>query len=150
VRYHPAASWSELLSSDRVSTSASSTFLSSLYPPCMYRSFFRVHARSWTRSSYRRNLALATISSGTLGFALTKQRTDTNEPSNNTPNHSLSSLVRAYAVYSMCSIPSIVEYSPHILRILLSVPVVKQITEALVRVTFFNQVCPPDIQYLLE
>ncbi|KAF8337661.1 FAD-linked oxidoreductase [Amanita rubescens] len=105
----------------------------------MYRSFFRVHARNWTRSSYRRNLALATISSGTLGFALTKQRTDTNEHSNNTPNHSLSSLVRAYAVYSMCSVPSIVEYSPHILRILLSVPVVRQITEVLVRVTFFNQ-----------
>lgn len=110
----------------------------------MYRSFFRLHSRTWTRSTYRRNLALATISSGTLGFALTKQRIDTNDPPNNTPNHSLSSLLRAYAVYSLCSVPSIVEYSPHILRILLSVPLVKQITEALVRVTFFNQVCPPD------
>ena len=108
----------------------------------MYRFAFWTHSsRSWTRSNYRRNVAaIATISTGTLGLGLTKQRADTNQLSKSTANPPLSALVRAYAVYTLCSIPSIVEYSPHILRILLSVPVVKQVTEALVRVTFFNQV----------
>ena len=119
----------------------------------MYRFRFWTHSsRIWTRSNYRRNLAaISTISAGTFGIGLTKQRAYTNEVSNqSTVNPPLSSLVRAYAVYSMCSIPLIVEYSPHILRILLSVPVVKQITEALVRVTFFNQVRPPPVSHALS
>lgn len=51
----------------------------------------------------------------------------------------LSALIRTYVVYSMCSIPFIVDYSPSILSALSSVPGIKQITELLVRVTFFNQ-----------
>lgn len=52
----------------------------------------------------------------------------------------LSALVRSYVVYTMCSIPPLVDWSPKLLSIMLSVPGLKQITEAFVRVTFFNQV----------
>ncbi|KAF9556320.1 FAD-linked oxidoreductase [Agrocybe pediades] len=39
----------------------------------------------------------------------------------------------------MCSVPVLVDASPKILSVLSSIPGVKQITEAFVRVTFFNQ-----------
>ncbi|KAI0761176.1 FAD-linked oxidoreductase [Trametes elegans] len=51
----------------------------------------------------------------------------------------LSALVRTYVVYSLCSIPALVDWSPTILSTLMGIPVVKQITEAVVRYTFFNQ-----------
>ncbi|KAK2459778.1 hypothetical protein APHAL10511_008210 [Amanita phalloides] len=106
----------------------------------MYRSYFHTFfTRQWARPNYRRHLVIATLSSGTLGFGLTKLRASPNESSDTSASPPLSSLVRAYTVYSMCSIPSLVDYSPQIFRILSSIPVVKQITEAFVRVTFFNQ-----------
>ncbi|KAI0325024.1 FAD-linked oxidoreductase [Cubamyces sp. BRFM 1775] len=51
----------------------------------------------------------------------------------------LSALVRTYVVYSLCSIPALVDWSPAILSTLLAIPGVKQITETIVRYTFFNQ-----------
>lgn len=53
---------------------------------------------------------------------------------------SLGSFVRAYTVYTMCSVPALVDASPRILSFLTSIPGIKQITEAFVRVTFFDQV----------
>ena len=50
------------------------------------------------------------------------------------------SLIRAYIVYSMCSVPVLVDASPRILSVLSSVPGIRQITESFVRVTFFDQV----------
>lgn len=49
-------------------------------------------------------------------------------------------LLRAYAVYSMCSIPMLVDVSPKLLEVLTGLPIVRSITEAVVRVTFFDQV----------
>ncbi|OCH94220.1 FAD-linked oxidoreductase [Obba rivulosa] len=54
------------------------------------------------------------------------------------PPTPLSTLVRAYVVYSMCSVPILIDWSPAILSTLLSIPGVKQVTEALVRITFFD------------
>ncbi|KAI0668619.1 FAD-linked oxidoreductase [Trametes maxima] len=51
----------------------------------------------------------------------------------------LSALVRTYVVYTLCSIPPLVDWSPTILSTLLSIPGLKQVTEAIVRYTFFNQ-----------
>ncbi|KJA21919.1 hypothetical protein HYPSUDRAFT_202614 [Hypholoma sublateritium FD-334 SS-4] len=51
----------------------------------------------------------------------------------------LGSQVRAYFVYSMCSIPALVDASPKLLSMTSAVPGLKQITEAFVRVTFFDQ-----------
>ena len=56
------------------------------------------------------------------------------------PSASLATLIRTYAVYSFCSIPTLVDWSPTILETLSSIPGLKQITEAVVRATFFNQV----------
>ena len=53
----------------------------------------------------------------------------------------LRELIRTYMVYAMCSSETIVDIAPKSLRVLSSIPIVKQITEALVRVTFFDQVC---------
>ncbi|KAF9042154.1 FAD-linked oxidoreductase-like protein [Panaeolus papilionaceus] len=52
---------------------------------------------------------------------------------------SLRELVRSYAVYTMCSIPALVDSSPGILSVLFSIPGIRQITEAFVRITFFEQ-----------
>ncbi|PIL30759.1 hypothetical protein GSI_06927 [Ganoderma sinense ZZ0214-1] len=51
----------------------------------------------------------------------------------------LSELVRTYIVYSICSVPFLVDWSPAVLSTLLAIPGVKQVTEAIVRVTFFDQ-----------
>jgi proline dehydrogenase len=52
---------------------------------------------------------------------------------------SLLSLIRAYAVYTLCSVPFIVDNSSQIFKLLRTVPVASHITDALVRVTFFDQ-----------
>ena len=53
----------------------------------------------------------------------------------------LSSLIRTYVVYSFCSIPTLVDWSPAILETFFSIPGLQGITEAVVRATFFGQVC---------
>jgi hypothetical protein len=53
---------------------------------------------------------------------------------------SLTSMFRSYAVYTMCCIPALVDWSPKILGTLMSIPVVRDITESIVRATFFAQV----------
>ena len=53
---------------------------------------------------------------------------------------SLTSMFRSYAVYTLCCIPALVDWSPNILDTLMSIPVVRDITESLVRATFFAQV----------
>lgn len=52
----------------------------------------------------------------------------------------LSELVRTYIVYTMCQSETLVDHSPGVLALLTGIPGVRQVTEALVRVTFFNQV----------
>ncbi|RPD59460.1 FAD-linked oxidoreductase [Lentinus tigrinus ALCF2SS1-6] len=55
------------------------------------------------------------------------------------PQTPLSTLIRTYVVYSFCSVPALVDLAPTILATLSAVPGLKQITEAFVRVTFFDQ-----------
>ncbi|KIJ98279.1 hypothetical protein K443DRAFT_680913 [Laccaria amethystina LaAM-08-1] len=51
----------------------------------------------------------------------------------------ISALLRSYMVYSMCSIPALVDASPRIIDALNAVPGLRQAAHAFVRVTFFNQ-----------
>ncbi|KAI0034966.1 FAD-linked oxidoreductase-like protein [Vararia minispora EC-137] len=51
----------------------------------------------------------------------------------------LSELARAYIVYAMCSFPTLVDWSPAMLKFLVSIPGVKQLTELFIRHTFFAQ-----------
>ncbi|KAJ7447871.1 FAD-linked oxidoreductase [Mycena galericulata] len=52
---------------------------------------------------------------------------------------SFGTLVRTYVVYTMCSIPALVDNAPWLLDTLTSIPGIRWITEAIVRVTFFDQ-----------
>ncbi|KAG8691661.1 hypothetical protein FRC08_010114 [Ceratobasidium sp. 394] len=56
-----------------------------------------------------------------------------------TPGTSLSSLMRSYLVYTLCSVPPLVNHSPAILGTCSSVPGLKELSEAVVRRTFFAQ-----------
>jgi proline dehydrogenase len=53
---------------------------------------------------------------------------------------SFGTLVRTYVVYTMCSIPALVDNAPWLLETFSSIPGLRWITEAIVRVTFFDQV----------
>lgn len=52
---------------------------------------------------------------------------------------SFSTLLRSYFVYSVCSFPAIVNYSPVIISVATSIPGLRQIAEAVIRGTFFAQ-----------
>jgi proline dehydrogenase len=85
----------------------------------------------------RRLIAATSVSvAGGGGLYLYASRNDRSLKPGQAPT---STLLRSYAVFSMCDIPALVDYSPQLLEVFSSVPVVKQITEAFVRATFFNQ-----------
>jgi len=52
----------------------------------------------------------------------------------------LTSLLRSYFVFSVCSVPAFVDWSPHIISFMTSVPGLKQLVGVLVRRSFFAQV----------
>ncbi|KAJ7022978.1 FAD-linked oxidoreductase-like protein [Mycena alexandri] len=52
---------------------------------------------------------------------------------------SFGTLVRTYVVYTMCSIPALVDNSPWLLKTLSSIPGINWIAERVVRATFFDQ-----------
>ncbi|KAF8060829.1 FAD-linked oxidoreductase [Lyophyllum atratum] len=55
-----------------------------------------------------------------------------------TKEMSLGALIRTYAVYTMCSIPALVDNSPRLLQ-LATLPGISWIAETFVRITFFDQ-----------
>ncbi|KAH9060726.1 FAD-linked oxidoreductase [Lactarius vividus] len=64
---------------------------------------------------------------------------DASSPSTDRAPIPLSKLVTSYVVYSLCSIPGLVDASPTLLAFCTSVPGLRQLTEAFVRATFFTQ-----------
>jgi proline dehydrogenase len=52
----------------------------------------------------------------------------------------LPGLLTSYVVYSMCSIPGLVDASPAVLAFCMAIPGLRQLTEAFVGATFFKQV----------
>ncbi|KIK65953.1 hypothetical protein GYMLUDRAFT_38417 [Collybiopsis luxurians FD-317 M1] len=63
------------------------------------------------------------------------------QPTPSSPSDSapLSSLFRTYVVYTMCSFPTLIDAAPKMLDVLMGIPVVRNVTEAFVRATFFGQ-----------
>ena len=55
-------------------------------------------------------------------------------------NIPLTFLLRSYFVFSVCSVPALVDWSPHIISFTTSVPGLKQLAGVLVRWSFFAQV----------
>lgn len=70
----------------------------------------------------------------------------TESSSSETRRPSLSGLVRSYLVFTACSFPTLVDWSPAIISTCLSLPVLKDVTEAVLRRTFFSQVSRSVIQ----
>ncbi|KAF4566625.1 hypothetical protein EYR36_012057 [Pleurotus pulmonarius] len=81
--------------------------------------------------------ALITVGLGTIYADSSTHDNGTDTPP--TTTQTVGSLIRSYVVYTMCSVPALVDYSPQLLAFLTGIPGIKQITEAVVRVTFFDQ-----------
>lgn len=88
----------------------------------------------------RNLLLLGGFSLGTAGITLVASDKAYDVDSHPTGEPSLLSLFRAYVVYSLCSIPPLVDYSPALLSVTGSIPGLKQISEFMIRFTFFDQV----------
>ncbi|KAF9529861.1 FAD-linked oxidoreductase-like protein [Crepidotus variabilis] len=101
-------------------TSARSTFLTR-----------RILARTTLATLITSSIAL-----GSKIYADEEESTDVGE--DNLAKPSLSSMIRAYFVFSLCSMPWLVDHAPDILQTLSGVPIIKQVTEGVVRVTFFK------------
>ncbi|KAK0204224.1 FAD-linked oxidoreductase-like protein [Desarmillaria ectypa] len=98
-----------------------------------------------SRVSHRTSrLRTGAISGGILlatGLGLSSSPIHADSDSDESANKGtpLRELVRSYLVFTMCSFPTLIDISPAMLDVLTSIPGVKQVTEALVRITFFNQ-----------
>ena len=96
------------------------------------------------RRKYRSGLLVAScgilLTLGLSPFYTGKAHADSEPQLTSIPGSeaSLSALIRSYAVYTMCSIPALVDHSPRILE-LASMPGLKWITKAFIRITFFDQ-----------
>jgi proline dehydrogenase len=116
---------------------------------------FRLYLRSLKNPSYRQFTSRASSNGGLLTKRVAARVTvftassllfaaavyaDNGVVKTIKESSSLGSFVRAYTVYTMCSVPSLVDASPRLLSFLTSIPGIKQITEAFVRITFFDQV----------
>ncbi|KAJ7599308.1 FAD-linked oxidoreductase-like protein [Mycena floridula] len=85
---------------------------------------------SWRKVGLTVGLGTAAACTGGIVALGSQSRDDENK---------LTVAIRAYIVYSMCSFPTLVDMAPRILEICSSIPGLKQISTAIVRVTFFNQ-----------
>ena len=112
-----------------------------MFRPCL-RSLRARNTRLFSSSSNgvltKRTAARVTLL--TVVLATTTVFADSDVDTIRVKDPSLGSFVRAYSVYAMCSVPALVDASPRLLSFLTSIPGIKQITEAFVRITFFDQV----------
>ncbi|KAG6877337.1 hypothetical protein C0992_010247 [Termitomyces sp. T32_za158] len=124
-------------------------------PPPPFHPLRRLqHSRHASPNAPHSRRTIGLFSGGALLAAALVSLADA-PPPDPTTEMSLSELVRAYAVFTMCSFPSLVDNSPRLLQLATSLPVIGWFGERLVRCTFFDQVCsylPPRdlISYLLS
>ena len=111
-----------------------------MFRPCL-RSLRARNTRLFSKGVLtKRTAARVTLLTVFLATTSTTVFADSDADTIRVKDPSLGSFVRAYTVYAMCSVPALVDASPRLLSFLTSVPGIKQITEAFVRITFFDQV----------
>ena len=128
----------------RVSRIQPSMFRFLLRPNLLRRSY-PLRARLTPGPLARTTLATLTLSIGAITLHADASSTDSVPEQHSQSNQDqppLTELLRAYLVFSLCSFPSLVDASPRILSFLSTVPVLRDVSEAFLRVTFFKQVCP--------
>ncbi|EAU93303.2 proline dehydrogenase [Coprinopsis cinerea okayama7 len=69
----------------------------------------------------------------------TLQAQNTEPPPSNPHRQPLTALARSYVVYSLCSIPAIVDYAPSLLDFIGRIPVLNHVAYSLIKITFFDQ-----------
>ena len=109
-----------------------------MFRPCL-RSLRARNTRLFSSGVLTKRTA-ARVTLLTVFLATTTVFADSDVDTIRVKDPSLGSFVRAYTVYAMCSVPALVDASPRLLSFLTSIPGIKQITEAFVRITFFDQV----------
>jgi proline dehydrogenase len=117
-----------------------------LSPGCSTRTFTTLPAPP-RRTSKALLLSGAALGAGALAYALRAPAHADAAALLDAEEHSpqahaqppLRDLLRSYVVYTLCSVPFLVDYSPTILDACLAVPGVSVLTEAFVRATFFGQ-----------
>lgn len=80
------------------------------------------------------------LGAGALGLSTLGLTAYADSGETSAPNTSLGSLARSYLVYSLCSVSPLVNHSPAILSTCASIPGLRELSEAVVRRTFFAQV----------
>jgi len=105
----------------------------------MFRRLLRPSLFQSLKRPTRRGPVLTTLSLSFGGGALALNAAASSSNEHQPP---LSSLLRGYLVFSLCSLPSLVDASPRIISFLSSVPVLRQVSDAFLKVTFFDQVRP--------
>ena len=118
-----------------------------LYAPPMSRMFSSQTARSRRPFLTTRRLLAVSGTTG-AGYALFYAGTPSvhaeaaseQSSEDSSSQDTMVELIRQYAVYAMCSSPTLIDWAPSILETLTSIPIIKQVTEAIVSQTFFLQV----------
>ncbi|TFK57728.1 FAD-linked oxidoreductase [Heliocybe sulcata] len=87
----------------------------------------------------RLGLLSGAIVGGVLAYGPSPVYSDAPEPEGRKRSQaSLATLIRSYVVFSACSVPFLVDSAPTVLSAMMAVPGVRQVAEAVVRVTFFK------------
>ncbi|KDN46400.1 hypothetical protein RSAG8_04344, partial [Rhizoctonia solani AG-8 WAC10335] len=89
------------------------------------------HSFKWRMGTLGIGLGSCAISLGAIATVYADAETESIAP--------LGDLLRSYFVYSMCSVPTLVNWSPAILETCASVPGVREASQAFIRRTFFAQ-----------
>ncbi|KZS90245.1 FAD-linked oxidoreductase [Sistotremastrum niveocremeum HHB9708] len=120
-----------------------------LQPRAFSRVLSRTASTSQSSRSFRRLATRSTLVSivGATGLLLYNNPVHADSvasaSSENVQRHrepaSLSSLIRSYGVYTICSVPVIVDWSPALLKFFTSIVGLRELTQIVVRHTFFAQ-----------
>lgn len=127
--------------------------LSSAHRNTVPRHYHRLRSapRQFLRPGARIILGVGTCVATAFALSRPDLHSDTNEnvkvEDPNIRNVPLASLLRSYFVFSVCSVPALVDWSPHVISITTSIPGLRQLALALIRRSFFIQVCSSLLRY---